>query len=87
MSESTYRAITSSPCELYRLPSCDTGRRICESDDLALRNSCDNERCACEKSPAKHCDCCVVELMREGEVLKYYFLERRLKRVTDKIII
>ena len=66
LSEWTYRAVTSSPCEVYRLTSCDIGRGVCECNDLALGDSCDNEGCAREKSFAKHCDCCVVELMREG---------------------
>lgn len=65
LSEWTYRAVTSSPCEVYRLTSCDIGWGVCEGDNLALGNSYDNEGCARKKSFAKHCDCCVVELMRE----------------------
>ena len=53
----THRIIAPSPCEFYRLPSCDLGRRVREGNNLALRNSCDNEGCAREKSSAKHCDC------------------------------
>ena len=66
LSEWTYRAVTSSPCEVYRLTSCDIGWGVCEGDNLALGNSYDNEGCARKKSFAKHCVCCVVELMREG---------------------
>ena len=53
----TYRTITSRPCEVYGLTSCDIGGEACECNHLArLGNSCDNEGCAREKCPAKHCD-------------------------------
>ena len=59
----SYRTITSFPCQVYGLPSCDIGRRVRECDHGALGDSCDNESCAREKSSGKHCDLFV--LMRE----------------------
>ncbi len=81
LSGGTYRAITSRPCEVYRLTGCDVGGGVCECDHLALGDSCDNEGCAREESFAKHCDCCCGIGAREGmamDVLKEYFLKKNV---------